>query len=192
MAANITNEFIKRLVANAESMRDMKPGFLQTVIIPWGLRRGAQMLTRFRNKVRAGGDWDFKDNWLKNCKDSGVEVAGKHYRFDMPGNFHYGYVGCATEIPDSILFSEAGRAQRSAGTSRPEYHCTNGDDPEDHEFIRLGIKLYDDVGLDVTESNLAMILSGFKTIQCGPVPPPVKVPIMPRVAGGPGGRAPVG
>src|SRR5688572_3506248 len=99
-APNITWEFIKRLINNGSSIQGSAPEWYDGF---WALGGVVGMYTakkkvvdpmiEFRNKVRAGGDWDFKSNWLKPHKDSGVEVAGKVYRYDMPGNFHYGYVG---------------------------------------------------------------------------------------------------
>jgi hypothetical protein len=180
MATNITGEFIKRLIANGASIEGsvggtgwkaaaVLTGLIGGVII--GKTKFYDPLVAFRNKVRNGGDWDFKSNWLKPYKDTGIEVAGKQYRYDMAGNFHYGYVGCAAGISDGMLLAQAGKAQVAAGTSKPEYHCTHGDDPEDHEFIRLGIKLYDDNGLKVTETNLAQILGAFQVIVCGPQKP---------------------
>jgi hypothetical protein len=191
MATNITGDFIKALIANGSSVEgDMggtgwglvgaATGLIGMIVV--GKTKFYDPLVDFRNKVRNGGDWDFKSNWLKPYKDTGVEVAGKTYRYDMPGNFHYGYVGSAMGVSTNMLLTQAGKAQRAAGTSKPEFHCTHGDDPEDHEFIRLGIKLYDDYELKVTETNLAAILGGFKTIVCGPVPKekPFKEPFFSR------------
>lgn len=189
MATNITSEFIKRLIANGSSIQGSVGGAgWGAAAVLGGLVGGIMIgkakfydpLVAFRNKVRNGGDWDFKSNWLKPYKDDGVEVAGKQYRYDMPGNFHYGYTGCAAGISDNMLLTQAGKAQKAAGTSKPEFHCTNGDDPEDAEFIRLGIKLYDDHGLKVTETNLGQILGAFKAKVCGPAPEPIRPRIIYR------------
>lgn len=170
-ARNITKEFITRLKDNGDTAEGWRPSVLWALGGTVGAGVGEyRMLSRFRAKVRAGGDWDFKSNWLRADRTDGVEVAGKTYRYDMPGNFHYGFTGAAAGIPSWLLFSQAGKAQRDAGTSAPEYWCTDGDDPEDHEFIRLGIQLYDDVGLEVTETNLMQVLSQFKAEVCGPPP----------------------
>jgi hypothetical protein len=122
----------------------------------------------FYNKVRNGGDWDLKNNVYKPYKKTGVIVAGNTYGNDMPGNYHFGFVGAAAGFSDYILHKGAGEAQQRAGTSKPEYGCTYGDDPTDYEFIRLGIELYDTVGLSVTEAALKSSLAGFQTITCPP------------------------
>jgi RHS repeat-associated protein len=93
----------------------------------------------FRNQVRNGGPWDYKQQ-------------GQAY--EAFGNFNYGATGAAFGFPDSVLLNEAGRAQREAGTSRsgwgepgppaapflgtPPY----GDDPIDQFWIRQGIDFY--------------------------------------------------
>lgn len=165
-APNITQDFISRLIDNGKTAEGWRPSTWELVVSP-AIAAGA-LFNRFYQKVRAGAPWDFKSNVYKAHKASGVEVAGKTYRFDMPGNFHYGFTGAAAGIADAVLFRAAGLAQERAGTSKDEYHCTYGDDPEDYEFIRLGIKLYDDVELKVTTTNLAQVLSLFRTIVCGP------------------------
>jgi RHS repeat-associated protein len=90
----------------------------------------------FRDQVDYGAPWDFK-------------TRGDKYQ-DF-GNFHYGAVGTAAGIPETILLREAGRAQVShhrpdgkgdpgsifnpwGGT--PPY----GDDPRDQEWIKKGIE----------------------------------------------------
>jgi hypothetical protein len=175
MARNITTEFIARLVVDGYIASGLQPpsawwGALGLVGVAIGGYKWYDKLSTFRSLVQAGGAWDFKSNWLKGDKDSNVEVAGKVYRYDMPGNFHYGFVGAAAEIPDGILYSQAGKAQVGAGTSKPEYWCTYGDDPEDNEFIRLGIKLYNDVELQVKEADLKQVLSHFNMKVCGSEP----------------------
>jgi hypothetical protein len=122
----------------------------------------------FYTQVKNGGPWDLKNNVYKPYKNSGVMVSGNKYDYDMPGNFHYGFVGAAADFDDLILHKAAGVAQERAGTSKPEYHCTYGDDPKDFEFIRLGIALYNQVGLKVTEAALKSSLGQFQTIVCTP------------------------
>jgi hypothetical protein len=134
-------------------------------------------LSWFKGQVQNKGPWDFKNNIYKPYRTTGVEVCGQHYNYDMPGNFHYGFVGAAAGISDFMLHKGAAHAQKKAGTSKPEYHCTGGDDPVDYEFIRLGIKLYDDFGLHFAQANLKDVLAGFRQIKCkefkfkpGPMP----------------------
>lgn len=122
----------------------------------------------FYRQVRNGGPWDLKNNVYKPYKKTGLIICGTTYGNDMPGNFHYGFVGAAAGFSDLILHKAAGMAQERAGTSKPEYHCTYGDDPQDFEFVRLGIDLFDQVGLKVTEASLKSTLATFQTIVCSP------------------------
>jgi len=175
-AADITWDFIRRLKENGEEAQGFfDPRWYEVAGGLVGAGAAAyRALSTFKQKVQAKGPWDFKAHaaptGYKDYKDTGVKVAGREYRYDMPGNFHYGFVGSAAGIPDWLLFKAAGDAQISAGTSKPEYHCTNYDDPEDHEFIRLGIKLYDQQELDVMEAHLNHVLGMFQTVVCGPKP----------------------
>ncbi len=83
----------------------------------------------FYQQVRNKGPWDFKQ-------------AGPYENF---GNFHYGAVGYAGGIPENVLLRAAGCAQMKAGTSLDAWDsCWGdmpyGDDPNDQEFIQLGIE----------------------------------------------------
>jgi len=82
----------------------------------------------FYEQVKNKGPWDFKQQGA----------------FEEFGNFHYGAVGYAGGIPESVLLRAAGCAQMRAGTSLERWgRCWNsepyGDDPEDQQFIKLGI-----------------------------------------------------
>lgn len=83
----------------------------------------------FYEQVRNRGPWDFKQRG----------------DFEEFGNFHYGAVGYAGGIPESILLRGAGCAQMRAGTSLPEWSsCWSeppyGDDPRDQYWIERGIE----------------------------------------------------
>lgn len=83
----------------------------------------------FYERVKYGGVWDYKtqSRSLENF-----------------GNFHYGAVGTAAGIPDSILLRAAGCAQ-SAHQSLTTYagsclgNAPYGDDPKDQFWIKQGI-----------------------------------------------------
>ncbi len=153
-APDITADFLSKLRVN---------GRLASAL------RSVDRLTRyltFNNLVRSGGPWDFKANCYRGFASTGVTVCGREYRYDMPGNYHYGFVGAAAGFPDSVLLAAAGGAQVRAGTSRPEYWCTYGDDPEDSVFIMLGIGLYREVRFGVTTTNLHRSLARFVRIEC--------------------------
>jgi RHS repeat-associated protein len=90
----------------------------------------------FRDQVKNKGPMDYKQR-------------GSVYQ-DF-GNFNYGAVGAAVGFPNSILLREAGRAQKAAGTSRPNWGDPGsranpiggtppyGDDPEDQAWIQRGV-----------------------------------------------------
>ena len=165
-ATDVTKDFIDRLITNGKTAIAIgaatSSGGWETLLA----RKGAKYAW-FYQKVRNKGDWDFKNNVYLPYKKDGVIVCGKSYSNAMPGNFHFGFVGAAAGIPKSVLHYGAGKAQQRAGTSKEEYWCTGGDDPEDYEFIRLGIQLFNDVGLKVTEANLTKALTAFSAPVCG-------------------------
>jgi len=157
-APNITADFLSKLRTNGR--------FASTTL------RNLDTRTRylaFCMLVRSGGIWDFKANVYRGFAQTGVSVCGREYRYDMPGNYHYGFAGAAAGFSDTVLLAAAGGAQVQAGTSRPEYWCTYGDDPEDSVFIMLGIGLYREVQLAVATTNLHRSLARFVRIVC-PMP----------------------
>ena len=157
-APDITADFLSKLRTNG--------AFASTTL------RSLDARTRylaFAMLVRGGGLWDFKANVYRGFAGTGVAVCGRDYRYDMPGNYHYGFVGAAAGFSDSVLLAGAGAAQVQAGTSRPEYWCTYGDDPEDSVYIMLGIALYREARLAVTTTNLQRSLARFVRIVC-PMP----------------------
>jgi hypothetical protein len=93
----------------------------------------------FEKQVQNKGPWDFKQQ-------------GRAY--ENFGNFHYGAVGAAMGVPEFVLLNEAGRAQRGADTSKPEWgesapryfpffgEAPYGDDPRDQYWIKQGIDYY--------------------------------------------------
>jgi len=96
----------------------------------------------FRNQVKNKGPWDYKQ-------------CGSQY--EAFGNFNYGATGMAHGFTEEQLLTEAGRAQRAAGTSRPEWGDPGdrlwplkgnkpvppyGDDPRDQFWIKQGIDYY--------------------------------------------------
>jgi hypothetical protein len=154
-APDITADFLSKLRTNGRFARDT-------------LRRldATARYLAFGMLVRGGGLWDFKANVYRGFRQSGVSVCGRQYRYDMPGNYHYGFVGTAAGFSLTVLLSAAGGAQIQARTSRPEYWCTFGDDPEDSAFIMLGIGLYQEVQLEVSTTNLHRSLARFVRIVC--------------------------
>ncbi len=97
----------------------------------------------FKDKVRNNKEgrpdsWDYK------------QLGAEYQDF---GNFNYGVTGSAVGIPGDILLKQAGKAQKAAGTSKPEWGdpgiggvlggtAPYGDDPHDQEMIQSGIDYY--------------------------------------------------
>ena len=62
------------------------------------------------------------------------------------GNFHYGYIGRAIDIPPTILIASAGYNQLTKFGLRTLKNCfTNSlcDDPRDTYYIEMGMLKYD-------------------------------------------------
>lgn len=96
------------------------------------LHRGLGGLDWFYSQVRLGGPWDYKQQ-------------GRQYA-DF-GNFHYGAVGKALGLPESMLLRAAGWAQGQSGNSSPKFgnwwgQPPHGDDPQDQQMIKEGINFY--------------------------------------------------
>jgi hypothetical protein len=90
----------------------------------------------FYDQVHNNGPWDYKQS------------GDKYQDF---GNFHYGAVGRAFGWPDSILNRMAGWANQIADPLRqnlgsPWGGYPYGDDPDDQEQIRMGIKYSECMG----------------------------------------------
>lgn len=82
----------------------------------------------FYQKVRNGGEWDYKQ------QDPALADFG---------NFNYGATGYVAGIPEHILLMGAGFAQGRAGTSKPDWgnwygEAPYGDDPDDQVWIKKG------------------------------------------------------
>ena len=92
----------------------------------------AAMYFAFRN----GGPMDYKQS---------------HERAQDFGNFNYGAVNAALNVPQTVAARAAGWAQRRAGTSMPTWGhplgtAPFGDDPVDQSMISLGYEYYRNAG----------------------------------------------
>lgn len=106
----------------------------------------------FYNKVKPGGDWDFKNDpksqfyvgkkGEENYKPFFV-FEGKIVRNDFPGNFNYGYTGASTWWGNSdFLLGAAGGAQVLSNIGRwqaPSWNSSYFDNPGDSQQILQGI-----------------------------------------------------
>ncbi len=100
----------------------------------------------FRDKVKTGGDWDYKS------PRSGDNV--NNIQYEDYGNWHYGYIGTATGISSNFLEQQAGVEQQKQGTSKTNWgnpsspyglnpfggSGTYGDDPRDNAMIKDGVQ----------------------------------------------------
>ena len=103
---------------------------MQAIRQRFGKIRGALDYYWFYQQVRNKGPWDFKQ---------------KNRKFEDFGNFHYGAVGYAGGIPETLLLRAAGCAQQRAATSEAIWgNCWSnmpyGDDPNDQLWIQRGIE----------------------------------------------------
>jgi Bacterial toxin 44 len=84
----------------------------------------------FYYQVKGKSPWDYKQ-------------SGK--RYEDFGNFNYGATGAAFGFPDTVLYRAAGWANQKADPTRTNLgkwygSYPYGDDPEDQEQIKKGIK----------------------------------------------------
>lgn len=173
---DITSWFVGQLISNGRVALGKRPGIGAALLGLGGILIDKGVTLRwFKRQVQNGGPWDFKNNALKADRTAGVLFAGTHYRSDMPGNFHYGYVGTMAGFGSDLLEGAAGKAQLSAGTSKPEFWCTSFDDPEDNAYVRLGIALAHKKGPNLTAADVDAMLKKFVQVTCAPPPRFVKV-----------------
>ncbi len=57
----------------------------------------ATILLLFYDKVKTGGEWDYKNDVLQPYASSGILLYGKRYANDVPGNINFGFVGITLE-----------------------------------------------------------------------------------------------
>ena len=105
----------------------------------------------FYNKVRTGGDWDYKKlSTYSTRMPNGVEKR----QFEDFGNFHYGAIGAAAGFSEGQLLRMAGRVHTDPRTAQgkragpmdallgrggTEHY---GDDPEDQKMIKQGMEYF--------------------------------------------------
>ncbi|SDJ14832.1 polymorphic toxin type 44 domain-containing protein [Alteribacillus bidgolensis] len=91
----------------------------------------------FAEKVRSGGDWDYKRTYLGSFTFDGKTVDGEYL-----GNMHYGYTGRAAGFSSALLRTAAGAYQIYSGTSYLGWYKSYFDDPDDQEAINDGISYW--------------------------------------------------
>ena len=130
------------LNANIRRMRE----FRSTVSVALSAQpafRDAFTLTYFYNQVRNGAVMDYK------------QISGSYQDF---GNYNYGAVGRALQIPRQVLKRAAGWAQIRANTSEEDFghylgSAPYGDDPSDQVQITSGMDYFDNVYSEVSSEQ---------------------------------------
>ena len=126
---------------------------------------------RLRSLVRNNGEWDFKNNLktiygIANDRQTVFLFKGERMIAEDIGNYHFGAITKSNIlISEKFALQQAGKAQISAGTSRPEWQkyeivphifvspsgiqvvtyqtvlsAPYGDDPNDQRWIKKGFK----------------------------------------------------
>ena len=111
--------------------------------------------------VAAGRPLDYKAQIYQQY-GAQVRVGPRKFDFDIFANINYGYVGRAAGFSEQELRGGAGAAQIVDNVLKPLLNGANPkwenigpvtsyfDDPRDQAAIRIGIRLWDRYGLDVT------------------------------------------
>ena len=102
-----------------------------------------QKLVTFKDSVTDGAVYDLKltDEWNFAIKYEGIIMEPQDI-----GNFHYGYIGRAIDIPTVVLLGGAGVNQFSKYGKDTIENCFTisfCDDPRDAIFIKMGADKYD-------------------------------------------------
>ena len=143
------NEFITMLYNNAMELRNLKENF------------GIEISRAdFINKVREGGEWDYKtkdgwrwpyeyndidgstmEDWQRNTKKFiWFQPLGEMINGADVGNINYGFVALEVYNVEASLWG-AGMLQKIQGRSDDSWTYSYGDDPEDTSFICVGMLL---------------------------------------------------
>ncbi len=149
------------------------PDFMEDAPLFWEkLVAKAEAYYEWIKRVKSNGKWDFKvqSNFQKHKTNNYDPVTNRHYRLDIWGNLHYGFIGKGIGFSDFELYAGGGIAQvlftqlreLKRGNTQPlwdgykryinaalkfDKHFIAGfDDPLDKEIVRIGISLYDQYG----------------------------------------------
>lgn len=113
----------------------------------------------FIDKVKTGGDWDFKNNPDWNLNDSDIYVyKGLVFRKDEISNIRFGYVGAAL-FELYALKAGAGVYQIISGTSQISYFTSFFNDPVDAKAIEYGYRMRINENNRFEQSPLDFIIS---------------------------------
>ena len=130
---DITDQLNNAMRQNAENLKDYNDN-----------NKYLDSVGYFIDKVKPGGDWDFKsqESWALD-EDKTYVYNGIELRYDDIGNIHYGYVGRVL-FSEYYLLVDGGVVQIYAGTSSLSYITSNFYDPHDQWAIEYGSNLWDE------------------------------------------------
>lgn len=109
----------------------------------------------FGDEEQQIGIWDYKSDIHAQHGEWAYDPAGdRSYAYDVWSNILFGYNGRAAGFSTAELKSGAGAGQIVAGTSSSDYWNSWFDDPRDIAAMEIGIDLWEEHGLDLTEQQL--------------------------------------
>jgi hypothetical protein len=118
--------------------------------------------SKWYSLVDGGARWDFK-NRIYNELGEDIRLCGlfgcNWYKWDVPANIHYGYVGKAAGFKDIELHCGAGYAQKVGIASEEGRLWACFDAPKDFAAIRMGIDLYQFTGSDISPFSFKLVMS---------------------------------
>lgn len=108
-----------------------------------GLMPGLTAGLLWYDAVKTHGLWDFKHRIYREVGES-IRLAGRWYRYDVPGNIFYDYMGVAIGFNEQILHCGAGFAAMRAGTGTTTdwRKVCKADPPDDRDAIEAGFDLW--------------------------------------------------
>ncbi len=124
----------------------------------------------FADLVQTHDVYDFKLR-INDYIGDNVRISRNWYRYDVPGNLHYGFLGSDIGISEKLLLCGGDIATNSSW-------CSGSDDPSDKQAIKAGVALQkNSQGRDLDKNILNIILSLYGLSKRIPSAPPQKSPI---------------
>ena len=100
----------------------------------------------FADVVKPRGLWDFK-NAIFDIVGSNIQLTGQWYRYDVPGNLFFGFIGLAAVFDERILHCGADFATNGVP-------CSGSDSIEDYEAVEAGYDIYKLSGWSQVDENM--------------------------------------
>ncbi len=113
----------------------------------------ASALLTWYNAVKSGAKWDHKPEIIRRNNlrdgDNHFPIYGDtthEWFYDIWSNIHYGYVGTSVGFSESTLIG---------GANAGEIFGAGGNDPIDDAMARIGIRMWQNYGANITQHTLA-------------------------------------